>query len=284
MPYRKNVVMEFRRPDRNLTLTAGTGFPDYKIAKVEGLTGLPYTRTTSVNPQIAGVEINNERAEPRVITFEIDCDHDLRNWAISFFNPASPIILTVEWNGIKRWIACRASPVKVVAVNIFAVITLNIELYCPDPYFNDMSNYGLDITFRQELFAFPFVMLADRGLIVSYRVPRNVVTLGNSGDVPVPVRVLFQTFADIENPRITLNGNEFVQVNVRMEAGDTLDINTDPRQIYVRLNGGSILAKTDRVSSYFQLPVGESSLSYHVEGEFDAVSVTVFFTPRYLGV
>ena len=283
MAFKHNLIMEYRRSDGK-TITAGTDFPDYKILRADGLTGMPYNFTTSVNPQISGVQVNNQRAEARHIDVELDCSNELRERAISFFNPAYPMKLTVEWNGTKRWIAGRAKPVKVVAVNIYKIITLQIELYCSDPYWNDMSNYGKDITRRQPLMAFPFVMLEGRGLISSYRVEGNTVTIRNTGDAPVPIRVVFRANADIINPRITLNEQQFIQINTPMHRGDELDINTDPRGIYVKLNGQSALNLSDRNSAYFQLPIGESLFSYQAGAEFDAVSVIVFFTPRYLGV
>ena len=280
---KRNVIMEFRRSDGK-TLTAGTDFPDYKISNEEGLTGLPYTFTTSVNPQISGASMDNHRAEPRHINIEMDCDTDLRDHANSFFNPMYVMRLTVEWNGIKRWIDGRVKPVRVMTKNIFSDLTLLIELYCPNPYWNDMSNYGKDITFRKALLAFPFVMLPDRGLIASYRISGNTVTVHNTGDVPTPIRVVFRAHGDIVNPRVTLNGNQFIQINAPMKRGDTLDINTDPHGIYVRLNGVSVLNKSDRLSTFFHLPVGASLFSYEAGQEFDAVSVVVYFTPQYLGV
>ena len=284
---KKNVILEFCRADGQ-SLTAGTDFPDYKIYKAEGLTGLPYNFTTSTSPQIPGASIDNRRAEARNINVELDCDHELREHALSFFNPMYVMRLICEWNGVKRWIAGYVKPVKVIGKNIYDKITLGIELYCPDPYWNDMSNYGKDITFRKALMAFPFVMLRDRGLIASYRVAGNTITVANTGDVAVPIRVVFRAHGDITNPRISLtdarNRTQFIQINTPMSRGDTLDISTDPREIYVRLNGQSVLNRSDRLSTFFQLPVGASLFSYEAGQEFDSVSVVVYFTPQFLGV
>lgn len=284
MAFKHNIIIDFRRVGSDKALTAGTGHPDYKIAKAEGFTGLEYTFSTSTNPQVSGVEINNKRAEPRNIDIELDCSNELRDNAIAFFNPLFQVKLIVEWNGVKRWITAIPRPVKVITPNIYRKITLRIQLYCPDPMWRDMSNYGKDITFRQALLAFPFVMLADRGHVSSYRVPNNTVEIDNNGSVPTPIRVLFQASGDASNPRITLNDDEYIQVNVDLHRGDTLDINTDPRDIYVKLNGESILNRTDKLSTYFQLPVGANILSYRAGEEFDVLSVIVYYTPQYLGV
>lgn len=279
-----NIIMEFRRPDISQSLTAGTGFPDYKISKLEGITGLPFTFTTTVNPQVPGSEINNIRAEPRNIDIEIDCAKDLREHVISFFNPFFPGKLTLTLNGVTRWITYRPKPIKAVMKNVFSKITVGITLYCKDPYWKDMSDYGKDITFRQPLMAFPFVMLPDRGLIASYRIPSNAVTINNPGATPAPLRVLLQAYGDTHNPRIILNESKYIQVNVDMKNGDTLEISTDPKDIYVRLNGENVLNRTDRNSTYFQLPIGDSILGYQAGEEFDVLSVIVYYTPCYLGV
>ena len=287
MESKRNVIIEFCRADGKM-LVAGTEYPDYKIFRAEGLTGLSYGFTTSISPQIPGASIDNRRAEARNINVELDCEHELREHALSFFNPMYVMRLVCEWNGVKRWIAGYVKPVKVIAKNIFGKITLSIELYCPDPYWNDMSNYGKDITFRKALLAFPFVMLRDRGLIASYRIAGNTITVQNTGDVAVPIRVVFKAQGDIANPRITLtdaqNTTRFIQINTAMKRGDTLDISTDPRNIYVKLNGQSVLNRSDRLSTFFQLPVGTSLFSYEAGQEFDSVSVVVYFTPQYLGV
>ena len=284
MAFKNNIILDFRRVGSDKAITAGTGYPDYKIVKADGLTGLEYTFSTSTNPQVAGGRINNRRAEARNIDIELECSNQLRDHAISFFNPMFQVKLTAEWNGVKRWIYAYPKPVKVVTPNIYRKIILRIQLYCEDPMWRDMSDYGKDITFRQALLAFPFVMFADRGLISSYRVPKNVVTLDNTGDTPTPFRALFQASGDAANPRIVLNDTEYIQVNVDLHNGDTLDINTDPCDIYVLLNGRSVLNRTDKLSSYFQLPPGQNIISYQAGDEFDALSVVVYFTPRYLGV
>jgi hypothetical protein len=285
MPYNeiRNIVMEFRRSDGKM-LSAGTGFPDYRILRADGLTGLGFTYTTTVNPQIPGTDIENMRAEPRYINCEFDCDTDLRERALSFFNPMFVMRLTVEWNGVKRWIEGRIKPVKIATKNIYAKLTLAFEMYCADPMFRDMSDYGKDITFRRGLYAFPFVMLPDRGLIPSYRIIGSEMHVPNPGDMPVPIRVVFKSFTETLNPRITLNNDMFIQVNVTMQAGDELDISTDPRDIHVKLNGQSILNKTDRLSSFFQIPIGGGLFSYQVGAGYDSVSVVVYYTPQYQGV
>ena len=283
MGYKHNIVMTFRRGD-GAELTAGTDHSEYKIYKADGLTGLPYAFTTAVNPQVAGVALSNMRAEPRNISIEFDCVQALRDHAISFFNPIYEMVLTVEWNGVKRWIAGRVRPVRVVTRNIYDKLTLGIELFCPDSYWNDMSNYGKDISFRRALMAFPFVMLRGRGMVPSYRAEGNEVTIENAGDAPVPIRVVVEAQGTVSNPRITLNGGAFIQINAQMTRGDVLDVSTDPRGIYVKLNGESVLNRSDRRSMFFQLPVGESVLAYEAIGESDALAVVVYYTPRFLGV
>ena len=278
----ESIILKFEQNGR--AISAGTGFEDYKIVSVEGLTALEFDFMATYNPQLPGATIKRAKPLMRQIDVVMDCSSALRDHAIGFFNPYDEGRLTVTRGGVTRWIPYKCHPVRVGQDNIYNDLTLQIRLISERPYFLDMSDYGKNIAQKRPLLAFPFVMLRDRGLITDYRILSSEVGIRNDGDVPVSAEIVFRAIGSAKNPVLTLNKKQFLRAVVNMTSGDEVRFNTNPRQLTSTMNGVDILNQTDPHGSFFQIPRGQNIIEYSADEGVSNLSVYVFYRPQYLGV
>lgn len=266
-----------------MRLEAGTGFEDFKVYALEGMTGLDFDFVTETAPQSPNTRIRQKRPLPRQIELMIYCNGEHRAFLNRFFNPFAQGRLTAEWDGIKRWISYYPKPVSIIQPTVYRQLSVQVTLICAEPYWRDMDDYGKDIAARQPLMAFPFVM-GRRGLISEYRILNIDVPIQNGGDVAVGARIVFQARGDMKNPSMTLNGKEYVRAVLDMVRGDVLEFSTDIDDLHVLLNGADVLHRTDIGMSFFQIPMGENMIRYAADEGTHNLRVTVYFTPLYLGL
>ena len=179
-----------------------------------------------------------------------------------------------------------------------------VDLLCPDPYMLNVDNYGKNMANISALFAFPWRMLSTRmtsgkldysdkargmllgGMTMGYRTLYKEVVLANDGDVPTGVQIQFvATRGPVTNPKITNTGTgQYMRVNVAMQQGDILLIDTNDRHQVITLNGVNYYQHIDRKSEPFKLAVGDNYLEYDADENYTNLDVNLFYTPKYLGV
>ncbi|MEF9968668.1 MAG: phage tail family protein, partial [Longicatena sp.] len=170
----------------------------------------------------------------------------------------------------------------------------NITLKCPFPYWSDLDNFGKNIAAITPMFTFPlafinFIEGKDKILkqqIMGYNSLSKEVLLNNKGDVPTGVEVHFiAKRGDVKNPKITLlSTGEFIEVIQDMKQGDVIVINTNVGHKGITKNGVNIFKEKNKLSSFFQLEIGDNKISYDAVENYTNLDVRVYYTPKYLGV
>lgn len=275
----RKCLLEFEQGDRQL-VTGGI----YRVVTIEGLSSSEYDIQLSQNPQMDGGRVISRAVLPRYLVMEIDCQQEQRDQFVRFFNPRHTGKLTILWNGVRRWINYEVQNNKVKPGTVWEKPSFTLQLVCPDPFFNDMNDYGRNIAEIQPLIAFPFVWLTGRGYVSDYVMLGKEAALNNSGDIETGLIVEILARGAVKNPRLELGTEDYIAVDVVMSTGDTLRINTNKGRKQVLLNGEDVLHRIDRKSTWLTLPVGLSTLSYSAEYGSNDMDVMVYFTPQYLGI
>ncbi|MDR1210046.1 MAG: phage tail family protein [Clostridiales bacterium] len=284
MPLDKIVSFEFVREDGETLATSTTNAGNCRVYAVEGLTGLDYEFNTRPSYQSPNYTVHSSRPLTREITLDFLSSLPFRQRINGFFNPTMGGKLRVDWGGTRRWIEYLPYPVKIEQPTIHQMLKVRVRLNCPNPYWRDVDDYGKNIALRVPLLAFPFVCLADRGVIADYRLYGVEVPIQNGGDIPVGARVVFQALGKVVNPRITLNHNEYFAIELIMIRGDELIFDSDIDNTLVTLNGENVENQTEPGMTFFQVPRGDSVISFDAEAGRDNMNVTLYFTPQYVGV
>lgn len=278
-------------------MSMGSGFDDYSLIKIAGMTAPEFHFQTEQNPLIAGTTVVRVQPMERIIEVTFGCKADKRQLVNGFFNPFCKGNLTITWNGVTYRIGYVPEKVNIRQDHVYNSLLVTVSLFCADPYFNSLDDYGKNIAERQALVAFPFVM-QRHGLVADYRKMKIKVPIHNYGDVDTPIRIEMLARGEVHNPSIILDvssGGKSLdrQLHISMggelrdfimQSGDRLTFDTNPKNISVTLNGEDVLNFTDPSSDFFQVPTGESFIEYRAEAGAASLDVTVFYTPRYLGI
>ena len=278
---------------------------EFGITKIEGLESSDLEISTTDNALVDGSTVDGKRIKSRPIHLEATLRDDKNNDTnrqriIKFFNPKYTGKLTVNYNGTIRNIEYELEGWTFVAAsNVYNKLSISVDLICPDPYMQNIDNFGQNMADISKQIAFPWRVVKKKvvvpdpykgltlpGQITGYRTLTKEVILPNDGDVPTGVQIQFiAERGPCKNPKITLLGTgQFVRVKVDMNQGDVLMVDTNKRHQVIELNGVNVYQKIDRLSEPFELAVGNNYLEYDADENYTNLDVMLFYTPLYLGV
>ena len=164
-----------------------------------------------------------------------------------------------------------------------------VQLSCPSPFWRDETETRKDIASWVGSFHFAMEIPQDEGIIFGYRQPSVIVDVYNEGDVKTGMRVAFKATGTVTNPLLlNINTGEYIQVNATLAAGDTVTVNTEYGNKGATKTSGGIdtdyFRYIDVDSTFMQLEIGDNVFRYNAEAGLDALEVTIYYSPKYLGV
>ncbi len=275
----RECVLKFEQDGKTL-ITGGS----IKILTVEGLGRVEYDLSLKTAPQTDGAMLVAARTMQRQILITIDVPSEDRDTFLRFFPHKVAGKLTVTWNGVTRWIDYVTERNEAIQVNVHDDPTFFLSLLCPDPFFNDMDDFGKDITEAIPLIAFPFVWQMGRDFAADYMMFTNAAALNNRGDIETGMIVEIVAKGLVRNPRLALDDGDYLLVKTVLNDGDVLRINTNFGRKSVTTNGANTLHLVDRASAWLTLKKGINILSYDAEEGIRNMDVWVSFIPKYVGV
>lgn len=285
MDYKFNAI--FKSNNDEIEMNKNT---DIKIIDIEGIEASSYTINT-ISSEQDGAIVTSTKIEPREITITGDIEKDKNETAnrdklIRFFNPRAIGEFYINRNNIERKIQYRVSSLDFATNKLFEYIQFTLVLESTeDPYFEDANNRGNNLTLISPQFTFPLVIMQDRKKIMGYKVYKPYMPLVNDGDKETGLEIVITASrGQMKNIKLTLNDNEYMQVNVTLNQWDVLTINTNPRKKSVTLNGTNIINKIDRNSTFFSIGIGKSILKYECDDGATNIDINVKFYRKFLGV
>ena len=221
---------------------------------LEGTDTPPTSFQVSASPNIPGEVIINSQCDARHINIEMTAPKEQREELIRVFGTGREGRLVVNWGPNTRFIDYVVRSSSVVQETVARNLRVFLTLRCPDVYFNGMSDFGENIAARAPLIVFPNLWFIGDDLVTDYNLFDSGVALENVGDVPIGVRFTIKAaHGPVLNPVVYTSEDVFVKVYVHLRQNDVLDISTIRRDKHVRLNGDSILNKTDVSSTFFEI-------------------------------
>lgn len=175
---------------------------------------------------------------------------------------------------------------------------MQISVICNDPYFKALVDIVTDISQVVGNFTFPFAFGAngvidqtttDNAIEFSTIDEARMVTVVNKGEIPNGVIIEVNAVGGISNLRFyNVTTNESFAINVEMQLGDKLIINTNKgnKRIYLTHNGVTTNYINHIVmgSSWFQLEVGDNVMTYEADAGAEFATVIFRQTMEYEGV
>lgn len=246
------------------------------ITAIDSLHGVDNEFSSSTSPYFDGDVVDHIRTNPRTIVLTYALKTPIED-SLNYFNSI------VKSKQKATLIETREDGSKISIEGIVTVppytrvsekVAVQIQLYCSDPYWEDVLTMITDISVVIDSHCFPFdneeKLLANDGGIAF---PESGIPFGeldtnstkmvtNEGDVATGVIIQIVALDKATNPRITRDNYNWIGVNVTMAAGDWIEICTIRGNKYIKSNrtdvnlGNIIYSGND----WLQLETGDNEL------------------------
>lgn len=252
-------------------------YNDYMtITDIEALHGVDNEFSSSTSPYFDGDVVDHIRTNPRTIVLTYALKTPIED-SLNYFNKM------VKSKQKATLIETRDDGSKIEIEGIVTVppytrmteqVAVQIQLYCSDPYWEDVLTMITDISVVIDMHYFPFdneekLLANDGGLAF----PEEGIPFGeidtnstkiitNEGDVATGIIIQIVALEKATNPRITRDNYNWIGVNVEMDAGDWIEISTIRGNKYIKSNredvdlGNIIYSGND----WLQLETGDNEL------------------------
>lgn len=274
-----------------ILFTPSKTLSSYWWNNADGLDGIDNNISTVKGSGQDGESVTDKNLPARHITVEGQICNDVtvaRRRLLSVVNPKYSGRLEYTDGDIQRRIACEIQKAPIISRDgVFP--EFQIEFYCPNPFWQDITTSKTDVSTENPSFSFP-LEIPETGLELSIRTISFITNIYNPGDVATPIKVHLKATATVENPIITnLSTGEYILIKRQFAKGETLEINTEfgnKRVEAVSENGDrtNVFHYIDYNSSFFLIAPGDTQLSYDAEVGNNNLDVSIYYTPRYLGV
>lgn len=196
--------------------------------------------------------------------------------ANDFFSFRFEYKLHIEYKGRKAWIPALLKLYDLPTENIHAPQKLNVQFFCPNPFFRSESAFGKDIAQVTPMWGWPYMEHPTYGRVVSVYDFSQSVVITNEGDVPTHPVVEVRARGEVINPRI-IKDDLFVEVQVTMATGDMLVIDFSANR--VTLNGENIIQKVSKDSSLTSIVFerGDNLISYDAASGANVMSCHIYY-------
>lgn len=264
---------------------------------VTGISDIKNTLYSSSSMGQHGNTYIGQRIEPREITIAGHINtkdkaqaFDLRRKALKILNPELQGKLTYIYGDFRKVINCRvdASP---EFYKKQVLLQYEITLNCPSPFWEEETETKEDIASWVAGWEFPCEIEQDNAesMIFGYREESIIVDCYNEGDVSTGMRIRFTALGTVSKPMLlNVDTQEYIQVNETMQTGDVIEIVTNYGE------KGATLTRNGEKSDYFryidvdstfmQLAIGDNIFRYDAESGVNSLEVSIFYSPKYLGV
>ncbi|MDD6058200.1 MAG: phage tail family protein [Clostridiales bacterium] len=210
----------------------------------------------------------------------------LRRSALSFFNPKFWYKIYVTYMGVTRWCEGKIYRFDLPSGNVNRTMTMTVTFLCPNPFLKSYDNFGKNIASITGMCAFPYLCSMTDGTPKGITGGRfnfaKVIVLENDGDVDTFCQAVFMARGEVENPKLTINGN-YVRVIDTMQKGEVIIIDFTKNPPTVQKNGANYIGHCDRTSAFddMALVVGDSEVSFDADTGSNLLDVSIYYNKLY---
>ena len=265
----------------------------FKLTAAEGLHGVDVEFSETENAYTDGAEVDNAKALPRGIALKFAMQGDVEAGLDLFHGVVkSKQIATLLKTEKGRETKIQGVVTIPPSTRVANPVTVELHLYCGQPYWEDVNKLLSTITEILDLLYFPE---EGRGF-PEVGVPFGVIdrkkekTLINDGDTSVGLTIVINSLKEAANPRIscstgTQNG-WYMQLNITLTEGDEVIISTHRNNKYITLNGSayqngtSLLSKLEYLGDdWLQLETGPNK--FNISNDGGDLYFNIFYTRRW---
>lgn len=273
--------------------------PYMTLTAVDQLHGVDNEFSTSTSPYFDGDYVNHTRTSPRTITLTYSLKTPIED-SLNYFNSI------VKSKQKATLIETKEDGTQIKIEGIVTVppysrwsdtCAIQIQMYCSKPYWRDLQAIIEDISNVINLHYFPYeseekLIANDGGLAfpesgIAFGVYDLDATKGftNNGTKPVGMIIEIVALSQVTNPRISKvnsDDNEFIGVNMTLQTGDWIRINTNKGEKSVTNADGEIYNEVIYSGDdWLQLDTGYNELSITSEEGTGNMYFTIYFNQEW---
>lgn len=271
---------------QQLELTHNTA---YSITDIDGLQPSDAIINSTKNANADGSVYNSSYTDDKtiIITMAINAPVELNRINLyRYFKSKFPVRLFYKNNTRDVYID---GYVQRVQIGFFdKKQTVQITIFCPEPYFKSVDDLYQDFANVESLFEFPFDIEAE-GVEFSMIDPNTEQSIINGGDVDTGVIISIHATGPVITPKIyNVDTGESMIVNVTMADGDDILIDTrrNRKGIHLTSNGvtTNIIGDLADGSTWFQLIPGDNLFTITADATPENMQVSFTVTELFEGV
>lgn len=270
-----------------------TSISPFLLIDADGLYNAEYNVTTVTNGNVDGSTfVGRQLKERNIVLTVLDIDTFARNRELldKVFSCGGTLIYD---DGIhKRKIDYIVEKISGTD-GMFKKRTHQISLICPNPYFTDIEDNNIAMSYIDSLFEFPHEFVDEE---ISKIVKTQNVEILNKNGAETGMTILLEANGKVVNPSLSLEETgETLMLGINgsmdfiLEANQKVEITTQVRNCFVKLIKGdgskeNINQYLTSDSSFLRLQTGVNHLSYAAKSGADNLNVTISYKNNYLEV
>ena len=263
--------------------------PAYSISNIDGIDPPEATINTAKNANYDGTVYNSSYMNERQITITLAVNKPAETNRINlyrYFKSKSAVRIFFK-NGTRD--VYIDGYVKSIQIGFFdKKQTAQIVIECPRPHLNGTTLDVQEFSSVDPLFEFPF-SIEEEGIPFSEIILAQEKSIINHGDLETGVLINIHEMGPVDTPKIyNVGTGERMIINMEMQAGDDIDINTIQGEKSIRFTREgvitNIIGSLDFSSSWLQMLPGDNVMTVDAESGLEYLLVTFTMTNQYEGV
>lgn len=282
------------RGDR-LPLVSNTLFD---LKHVDGMTTAAATIASSTIGGADGDIVNNVQANPRNVIFDLRAKsgvnvEDMKRAILRVVKIKQRG--SIEWTQNGRTVTISGTVESVDMPRWSNAVTMQISLYCSQPFWEDVSDVVQQISEAVDMHYFTdsatdMLYFPEDGIVIGEYDTIRTKHFHNNGDVAVGMEISIVAYGDVTNPIIYDANGDFLGIGygdgakqVKLAVGDNIVITTHKGRKTITMNGESLLPKLRPKSKWLQLQAGDNQFT--INSDDDSVTNMTFsliYKQRYV--
>lgn len=260
----------------------------YVIESIEGLDPPDAVINTTRNANADGSVYNSAYVDNRqiIITLAINGPAEANRINLyKYFKAKYPVRLYYKNDTRNVYIDgfVKSMPIEFFKKKQIAQITI----LCPEPFFNGTNNEIVDFSSVEAQFEFPFSI--EEPVEFGSISVQNELNMINNGDVETGFIIYMRARGSVTNPTIyNVDTNEYIKLNITLEPGDEVYINTRKKQKTIQLTSdgetSNIIGQLVSGSTWFTLTPGDNIFGITAEVSPENMDVYCILTDQFEGV
>lgn len=245
------------------------------LTHADGLTSVSSSIASSTTPGMDGDKINNIQTQPRGIVLDLEIRRgvsveDAKRYILRTIKPKQRGTLRLTQGD-------RVTEIEgiVESVNMPRFgdgVTMQVSLYCSEPYWSDSENVLVEISRIIGLHYFTstegdMLYFPAEGIPLGEYDLNMTRTYTNDGDADCGMIIHIIALGSVINPVIYKTDGSYIGVIDTMEKGDEIIVNTIRGSKAITKNGTNILSKIKSGSTFLQLDTGDNQLTIDSDGD-----------------